>query len=870
MKKERWQKIKSIFDDALKYAPNERVRFLYEACDDDEVRREVEELLSSFDHADNFMDKPAARKFANMIVGAKENLAMGERISHYEIIEQIGVGGMGEVYLAQDTKLKRKVALKLLPAELTNNIERLRRFDQEARAASALNHPNILTIHELGASGYTHFIVTEFIEGESLRERISQNQVELSEVLETAIQITSALAAAHEAGIIHRDIKPDNIMIRRDGLIKVLDFGLAKLIEDGEINLNTEAETKMLVNTMPNVIMGTVNYMSPEQARGLETDTRTDIFSLGTVLYEMLTRRQPFTGKTVSDVIAAVLKNDPEPPCNFNREIPTELERIVSKTLAKDREERYQTAKDLLVDLRRLKKQIEIQTEIERTASPNKTKNENVTEILATQPTLSVEYITSEIKGHKRGVAVVLSVLLLAAIGLGYWYFFYRSSNATIESIAVMPFVNESGNADVEYLSDGMTESLINTLSQLPKLNVKARSSVFRYKGKETSLRQIAKDLNVQTILTGRVVQHGDQLTLSWELVDAKTEDVIWSEQYKRKLTDLVALQTEIARDVSNKLKIKLLTRNYTENAEAYRLYLLGRFYWNKRTAEDMRKSIEYFQQAIAADPNYALAYAGLADSYAFVPGYIKERKEALPKAREAALKALSLDDRLAEPHATLGYLYTCDFQFVEAEREFKRAIELDPNYAPARQFYGNLLTYIGKHKEAIAESRRALEIEPLSLPINQDYGGSLLYARRYDEALEQLKKTVELDAGFGPGHISLGHAYWLKGNHAQAVEEFAKAQSFNHPKRAARMREIFAKEGWKGFCEKVRFDPYSNATFFVELGEKDKAFEALNKAYENHIYNFHMIRLKVDPLLDPLRDDPRFQELLRRVGLAQ
>jgi eukaryotic-like serine/threonine-protein kinase len=808
-------------------------------------------------------------------------------LSHYRILKKLGAGGMGEVYLAEDTRLRRKIALKVLPENIAGDKERLRRFEQEAFAASALNHPNILTIHEFGADGDAHFLATEFIEGETLREKLNRDELTLKKSVEIAEQIAFALSAAHAAGIVHRDIKPENVMLRSDGIVKVLDFGLAKLTENKAVNPDSEAETRALVQTNPGVVMGTVAYMSPEQARGKDTDARTDIFSLGVVLYEMLTKKMPFGGETISDVIASILKTEPPPPGKFNQETPAELERIVCKSLAKDREERYQTAKDLLVDLRRLRKQLELTAEIERTQPPDKltdTQQENATQTLTAQPTSSAEYVFREVRRHKLGFVVGSLILLLAVGGLGFWYFVNRSANTKqIESIAVLPFVNETGNVDAEYLSDGMTETLINSLSQLPYLSVKARSSVFRYKGKEAEPVQIGNELNVQAVLNGRVVQRGQDLILYLSLVDARTGNQIWGEQYNRRQADLIQLQTEVARDVSGKLKTKLsgadeqrLAKNYTQNAEAYQLYLRGRFYWNKRTVKDIRKSIEYFQQAVALDPNYTLAYAGLADAHTVLPTYGgASSREVMPKAREAALKALSLDDQLAESHISLGLILNYyDYDFAGAEREFRRAIELDPNSAAAHQFYGNLHIHLGRFKEAYSELERALELEPLSPLINRFYGLALLYDRRYDQSAARLKKALELDAGFVPAYDTLANVYRAQGKHADSVETFADAEeALGNHEAAAVMREIFAKGGWQNFLRAMIEQPQLNyrksryivATYHAELGEKDKAFAELNKAYEDR--EFFMIVLKVDQRFDALRDDPRFQDLLRKIG---
>jgi TolB-like protein/Tfp pilus assembly protein PilF len=484
-------------------------------------------------------------------------------------------------------------------------------------------------------------------------------------------------------------------------------------------------------------------------------------------------------------------------------------------------------------------------------------------------------------------IAIVVTAVVAAATAIVVDSYRSRRSHASIQSIAVMPFVNASGNADLDYLSDGMTETLIRSLSQLPNLNVKARSSVFRYKGRESDAKTIGKELGVPAILNGRITQRGEQLTLNLELIDAQTENVIWTDQYDRKLSDLVSLQSEIARDVSSKLKTKLsgadekkITKTYTTNAEAYKLYLQGRFYWNKREEKDFRKAVEYFNQAVARDPNYALAYAGLADSYALLSGFgFMPPTEAIPKARDFARRALSLDDSLAEPHATLGYvLVQYDYDFAWAEREFQRAIELNPNYAMAHQWFGEMLSDVGRFDEAAAEYRRGLEIEPLSLPTNWEYGRFLYFARRFDEALAQLKKTVELDPGFARAHRTLSEVYWVRGDYANAVEERAKFfDLIGQPQNGMLIRATFAREGWSGFLRLVVAensplkDSNNNWVFakvYVALGEKDKAFAELNKAYE--LRESPLQWLKVEPQFDPLRSDPRYQELLKKMRFPQ
>ncbi|MGB7208962.1 MAG: serine/threonine-protein kinase, partial [Pyrinomonadaceae bacterium] len=497
---------------------------------------------------------------------------------------------MGAVYLAEDTKLDRKVALKILPSKFAEDKDRMSRFVREAKSASALNHPNIITIYEIGESDGTHFIATEFIDGKTLSEYAKANPLNYKSALEIAIQVASALDEAHSAGIVHRDIKPDNVMVRASGLVKILDFGIAKLSASStSASDSSEDATAIKSGTSPGMIIGTANYMSPEQAKGKAVDARTDIFSFGVVLYELIAEQLPFEGENALEMISSIFKDEPKP---LNAEVPIEITKIISKCLRKDRDERYQTIKDVLIDLKDTKQDLEFQDKLERSIDPNQGANRTqiltsttIDEIHQTTPNQTVASNPS-----KKYLAAGFLTLLLAVTGFfGYKFF---ASNDQIESIAVMPFVNESGNADVEYLSDGMTETLIKNLSNLPNLQVKPRSSVFRYKGKDTDGKTIGKELNVQAILNGRVVQRGNQLTLSLELVDVRKDAVLWSESYDRKQSDLVSLQSEIAKDVSTKLKLKLsgaeeakMTKSATVNPEAYQAYLKGRYYWNRRTA---------------------------------------------------------------------------------------------------------------------------------------------------------------------------------------------------------------------------------------------------------------------------------------------
>ncbi|OLD23816.1 MAG: hypothetical protein AUJ04_10255 [Acidobacteria bacterium 13_1_40CM_3_55_6] len=822
----------------------------------------------------------------------------GARFSHYEILSLLGAGGMGEVYLAQDTKLDRRVALKILPADVASNRDRMERFIREAKSAAALSHPNIAQIFEIGDDDQTHFIAMEFIDGATLREKIHQEHSELRKLLRYLQHVAEGLAKAHAAGIVHRDLKPDNIMITRDGHAKILDFGLAKLIEPQPMPGGDSSEVATVVmrqHSSPGTVMGTVSYMSPEQAQGKtkEIDQRSDIFSFGCILFEAATGKKPFEGESIIKSLHMVVYEPAPPIADFNPSAPSELQRIVRRCLAKDPDDRYQSVKEVAIELRGLRRDMEgagIDTTVPPPQKFGVPPSGGIASSLRTlppeggtpntHPASSAEHVVTGIQQHKFAAVIALLVLVAAVTATGL-YLRGRNSSATIKSIAVMPFINESRNADVEYLSDGMTETLITSLSQLPNLNVKARSSVFRYKGKETNPKTVGQELNVQAILNGRVAQRGDDLSLNLELVDVQTENVIWSEQYNRKQTDLVSLQSDIARDVSGKLKIKLsgadeqkLTKNYTQNAAAYKLYLQGRFYANKRTPKHSRKAIDCFQQAVSIDSNYALAYAGLAISYTYLTIYGDEpARETFPRAREFASKASELDSTLAEPHLVLGLLkFLQDHDFAGWERETQLALAANPNSTDAHRLNGLRFVYLGRFDEALAEVQRALEIEPLSTAGNISYAWSLFYSGRIDESEAQTKKAIELAPDFWYSHYYLYNVYRLKGNYAQAVEELAKSKDLRDETEAAKLiRESFAKGGWQGFLHAVtagrapmKMSAYNMAGFYAELGDKDRAFAALDEAVNSdQLVGF----LKIDPFMKPLRDDPRFQPLLKRVG---
>jgi eukaryotic-like serine/threonine-protein kinase len=829
----------------------------------------------------------------------------GTLLSRYEIRSLISKGGMGEVYLAQDTQLHRPVAIKALPAEFTQNKQRLRRFEIEAFAVSALNHPNILTIHEIGVTGGMHFIATEFVDGESLRQRLSNTRMELREVLDVSIQIASALSAAHQAGIAHRDIKPENTMLRHDGYVKVLDFGLAKLtdINPKSEGASAEATTVTFLKTDPGVVVGTVLYMSPEQARGLEVDARTDIWSLGCVIYEMVAGRAPFEGATSSDVIALILQKEPVPLARYAPEIPAELDRIVTKALRKHREERYQVIKDMALDLKSLKQHLEFEAELERSAAPEAVSNwrkeivpisgqaaatadgaaqtRRVTRMRATS---SAEYLVTEIKQHRRGAMLILAMLLAAAAVAIYFSRYAHDSKAAITSMAVLPFINESNDENLEYLSDGISESLINSLSRLPQLKVIARRSSFKYKGSDVDFQEVAKALDVRVIVIGRVMRRGDQLQVSAELVDTRDKSQMWGEQYNRKAADLLGVQSEISQQIAEKLRLRLtntqqqqIVKDAKANPQAYEIVLKGRFHGRKATPEGLKKYVEYCNQAIAIDPNYALAYAGLADAYRLL-SYL-DPKEALSKADAAAQTALRLDDSLADAHYALSQIKGNAWDWAGAERENKRAIELNPNFAEAHAGYAYYLSSMGHREEALAEIKLAEELDPLRVGLITAKGVIFYNAREYDKAVEQYNKASELDQNSPTVHAFLGYTYSMKEMYAKAIAEYkevirltegddtsvqnymgyALAMSGQRNEALAILKQLLSSEDY--------VSPSELAIIYAGLGDKEKAFAALSRAYAEH--DIQLQFLKVEPHYDSLRADPRFAALMLKVGLT-
>ena len=837
------------------------------------------------------------------------HLAPGTRLGRYEIRSLLGAGGMGEVYLAHDATLRRSVAIKLVPGALAEDKDRFRRLEQEAYAASSLNHPNILTIHEVGVQDGIHFIATEFIDGESLRQRMAQGRVELREILDIGVQIASALGAAHAAGIVHRDIKPENIMLRKDGIVKVLDFGLAKLLEPGGNTWDNDGPTKAAAGTAPGVVLGTVQYMSPEQARGLEADPRTDIWSLGVVLYELLAGRSTFEGRTSSDVIAAILRTEPPPLTRYVDDAPPELERIVTKALQKDREERYQAVKDLGLDLKGLKRRLDFDAEVARTAVTGRiaaprahtqtesTPSTPVDTEAAARPgghvidsgaRSGVDVATPGRKARRRAAFLILVTGAAAILAVGYAaYSGYLggTGKGNIDSIAVLPFTNESGDPDNEYLSDGISETLINNLSQLPGVKVIARSSSFKYKGKEVDPQEVAKALGVEAIVTGRLGQRGENLFISAELMDARDKTQMWGDQYHRKATDLLAVQADISSEIAEKLRRRLstgerdrLTKRETTNQQAYELVLKGRFYSDKGGTQDRKKAIEQYQQAIAIDPSYALAYVALSNVYrGLVVDSLLDPKEFLPKAEAAVRKAQELDDSLAEAYSSLANFKRETWDWAGAEREYQRAIALNPNLATAHAGYSFFLSNMGRHDQAIAEAKRATELNPLSAGVSTGVGFRLFFARRYDEAIEALKQSLELDQRRSFTRVVLGYTYAAKGMYREAIAAYQEAITLGDdlPSTQIYLGAAYAHAGERGRAQailerletsKAYVSPGELAVLYAALGQREQAFTSLENGFAARDVQLQF--LGVDPAFDSLRGDPRFANLMRRVGL--
>lgn len=851
MTPERWGQIEKLFYSAIELEPDKRSAFLDGACaGDDALRYDLQTLLAAHERPETGFEAIKAEVAADLITENKTGRMAGMTLGRYHLISPLGAGGMGEVYRAMDTRLEREVAVKILPAHMADNPEAMRRFEREAKAVAALSHPNILSIHDFGNEQDVRYAVMELLEGETLRSRILRGALSWRKAVGIGIEIAEGLSAAHAKGITHRDLKPENIFLTSDGRTKILDFGLARVktpVSDENI---TSASTVAPI-TEPGIVMGTPGYMSPEQVRGAEVEAPGDIFSFGSVLYEMVTGRRAFAERTVADTMAAILRDDPPELSDSGKNIPPDLEQVITHCLEKNPAERFQSARDLAFALKTI------------SGGSGKSKALPALSPLRSRAAVSI-------------AAGAMLLLLGLALYLGFW-------PERRVSIVVLPFTD---GVETEYISDGITESITNNLSQLPQLRVIARTTAFSYKGRSVNPQQIGKELRVHAVITGKAVLRGDILMVQAEMTDVATGAQNWGEKYELKFSDIFHVQEEIARAICERLGVRLsgeqqqrLAKHYTDNLDAYQLYLQGVYRQKKRTDEDIKSSIDYFRQAIAKDQNYALAYVALAESYVLAADRFLT-SDAMILAREAANQALEKDANLAEAHTSLGVVHMLfDWDWLAAEREFKRAIKLNPNYLTSHHWYAEYLSAFRRSDEALAEITLALDIDPLSLAVNRDVGWHYYCANRFDQAITQYQHTLQMDSNFISARTFLAQAYLQKGEFDKAILEIQKVEATSPSSTTAPLKAYaYALSGRKEEAKQILNDlndpsggkytsPIFVAATYGALGDKDQAFTWLDRAYQDR--SGFLVYLKVLPELSSLRGDPRFHALEKRIRLA-
>jgi len=890
MTSERYQRIGELFDQALELAPGEQSAFLLRTCGpDNELREVVEKMLAQHRADEEFLARPALDVAASLLAQQRQVSLSGQIISRYKILTQLGSGGMGEVWLAEDTQLSRKVALKLLPDKFASEPEHSRRFETEARAASATNHPNIVTIHEIGKSDATYYIAQEYVEGETLRSRINQGPVPLLEALDIAYQIANALAAAHSAGVVHRDIKPENVMVRPDGFVKVLDFGLARIQQVETTSDNFSDTGTQSKHTAPGVILGTVSYMSPEQTRGEKLDLRSDQWSLGVVLYEMLTGRRPFHGNSLPEIFVAILERQPAPLTESLANPPAQLNKILDKLLAKDREQRYSSSAELAAELKQFRRRLELDAERESGTAFGEGQDDSRAP-MSFVASSSLAGLLRQVQNHKVRFAIIALILFALVPSAAYLFLRAPAGTGAIDSIAVLPFRNLSGNKDLTYLSDGLSQSLIDRLSELPQLKVISRNSSFKFREENIDVRSVAAQLGVRAILTGSVTQIGEDIVIRFDLTDAANDRQITGGQYQRKPGNIIGVQHEIAQAASEKLRLKLspsqsrrLAENNTENSEAYRYYLNGLVELNGQ--QDVRgKALEYFEQAVSFDPGFAAAYAEIAWVYWVRANGSGNPHELMPKAKEAADKALALGPNLAKAHALQAMMKEYEFDWSGAEREYLRAIDLSPNLDFAHINYAFFLSVIGRQNDALAalEQRRARD------PINQrlallQKGMILSQARKFDEALKTLQEAQAVEPSNEVPPFFLGYVYAGKGMYSEAAGYYRKSVALlggdkkysqplvylaatyaQMPEKRSESRALLTRiEAMSGYNS-----PALLAAVYSALGDHDKAMELLDQAYSDRDLLLRYVGTGYE--YDGLRADPRFKAMLKRLNLPE